>query len=93
MPAEASAESSRLGVPEVGQPRPTVGLAALPDGARWYAHLVRAHTTTDLEPAEMSDAEVRPGLPIFLLTCTGEQERRGATGFVSSVEPFEAFST
>jgi S1-C subfamily serine protease len=45
----------------------------------------------DLEPAAMSDAEVQPGLPIFLLTCTGEQERRGATGFVSSVEPFEAF--
>jgi S1-C subfamily serine protease len=45
----------------------------------------------DLEPAEISTAEVRPGRPVFLLTCTAEQERRGASGHVSSVEPFEAF--
>jgi S1-C subfamily serine protease len=45
----------------------------------------------ELQPATMSDAVVRPGLPIFLLTCNGERERRGTTGFVSSVEPFEAF--
>jgi len=34
---------------------------------------------------------VAPGLPVFLLTCTGERERKGATGHVSAVGPFEAF--
>jgi S1-C subfamily serine protease len=46
---------------------------------------------SDLEPARISTAAVRLGQPVFLLTCTGEQERRGANGHVSSVEPFEAF--
>jgi len=32
-----------------------------------------------------------PGLPVFMLTCTGQHERKGATGHVSAVEPFEAF--
>jgi serine protease DegS len=34
---------------------------------------------------------VHPGLPIFLITSTGLSERKGATGHVSKVEPFEAF--
>jgi S1-C subfamily serine protease len=34
---------------------------------------------------------VRPGLPVFILTSTGASERKGATGHVSRVEPFEAF--
>jgi uncharacterized protein (DUF885 family) len=33
--------------------RDTVGLDALPDGAAWYAHLVRNHTTTDLDPHQI----------------------------------------
>ena len=45
----------------------------------------------DLEPAAISESEARPGMPVFLLTWNGEQERRGANGHVSSVEPFEAF--
>jgi S1-C subfamily serine protease len=44
-----------------------------------------------LEPAQVSSAPSAVGTPIFLLTCTGEQERRGSTGLVSSIEPFEAF--
>jgi S1-C subfamily serine protease len=44
-----------------------------------------------LEPAKVSNGPSPVGTPIFLLTCTGERERRGATGLVSSVEPFEAF--
>jgi S1-C subfamily serine protease len=45
-----------------------------------------------LHPAEVADGgTVSPGLPIFLLTCTGERERKGATGHVSAVGPFEAF--
>lgn len=33
--------------------RETVGLAALPDGAAWYAYNVRSITTTDLEPEQI----------------------------------------
>jgi S1-C subfamily serine protease len=48
--------------------------------------------TDDLQPARTGDErELRPGDPIFLLTCTGDQERRGACGHVSFVGPFEAF--
>jgi serine protease Do len=45
----------------------------------------------ELHPATLAGAGTQPGMPIFLLTCTGEQERRGATGHVTSVGPFEAF--
>jgi S1-C subfamily serine protease len=46
----------------------------------------------DLEPARLGpEPELRPGDPVFLLTCTGEKERRGASGHVSFVGPFEAF--
>jgi S1-C subfamily serine protease len=38
-----------------------------------------------------NDIDVVPGLPIFLLTCTSAHERKGATGHVSVVGPFEAF--
>jgi len=44
----------------------------------------------ELDPARL-DGEVRPGDPVFLLTCTGDKERRGASGHVSFVGPFEAF--
>jgi S1-C subfamily serine protease len=45
-----------------------------------------------LMPAVIGPSQgVTPGLPIFLLTCTGERERKGATGHVSAVGPFEAF--
>ena len=46
----------------------------------------------DLEPARLGpEPELRAGDPVFLLTCTGEKERRGASGHVSFVGPFEAF--
>lgn len=45
----------------------------------------------DLRPATLASEEVHPGLPVFMLTCTGEQQRRGASGHVASVGPFEAF--
>jgi len=44
-----------------------------------------------LQPAALSDEELRPGVPVFLITCTGEKERRGASGHVSFTGPFEAF--
>jgi S1-C subfamily serine protease len=44
------------------------------------------------EPARLrEEEELVPGDPVFLLTCTGEKERRGASGHVSFVGPFEAF--
>ena len=44
------------------------------------------------EPARLAgEEELRPGDPVFLLTCTGDKERRGASGHVSFVGPFEAF--
>jgi S1-C subfamily serine protease len=45
-----------------------------------------------LRPARVDEAdEARPGLPVFLLTCTREGERKATTGHVSVVGPFEAF--
>jgi S1-C subfamily serine protease len=46
----------------------------------------------DLPPARIAAGpELRPGDPVFLLTCNGENERRGASGHVTFVGPFEAF--
>jgi S1-C subfamily serine protease len=47
---------------------------------------------SELRPAPLGRSQgVRPGEPVFLLTCTSEQERKGASGVVSAVGPFEAF--
>jgi S1-C subfamily serine protease len=44
----------------------------------------------DLQPARIG-GELHPGDPVFLLTCASDKERRGASGHVSFVGPFEAF--
>jgi serine protease Do len=45
-----------------------------------------------LTPARLGvPGEILPGLPVFLLTWTGERERKGAVGHVSVVGPFETF--
>jgi S1-C subfamily serine protease len=45
-----------------------------------------------LRPARLRErSEVAPGEPVFLLTCTAKGERKGATGHVCIVGPFEAF--
>ena len=45
-----------------------------------------------LRPARIEEAhEPRPGLPVFLLTCTRDGERKSTTGHVSVIGPFEAF--
>jgi len=45
-----------------------------------------------LRPARLGEGEgSQPGRPVFLLTCDVARERKGATGHVSSVGPFEAF--
>lgn len=43
-----------------------------------------------LRPAAPS-AGAAPGLPVFLMTCTAERERKGTTGHVTRIGPFEAF--
>ncbi|HWW94743.1 MAG TPA: S1C family serine protease [Vicinamibacteria bacterium] len=46
----------------------------------------------ELRPAHLGEGgPVAPGLPVFLLTCTSDRERKGATGHISMVGPFEAF--
>ena len=46
----------------------------------------------ELRPARVAEAPgAAPGLPVFLLTCVGPGQRKGATGHVFSVGPFEAF--
>lgn len=46
----------------------------------------------ELRPAALGMGdEARPGLPVFLLSCTNTRERKGASGHVSTVGPFEAF--
>jgi serine protease Do len=46
----------------------------------------------DLRPAQLNGSEPpRPGDEVFVLTCTGEKEWRGANGHVSYVGHFEAF--
>lgn len=45
-----------------------------------------------LRAAPVEEAhEPRPGMPVFLLTCTRDGERKATTGHVSVVGPFEAF--
>lgn len=46
----------------------------------------------DLRAARVEEGpEVLPGLPVFLLTCARDGERKATTGHVSAVGPFEAF--
>ena len=44
-----------------------------------------------LPPARFADGPASPGQPVFILSCTGERERKGASGHVSAIAPFEAF--
>jgi S1-C subfamily serine protease len=44
------------------------------------------------DPAHIvEDEELQLGDPVFMLTCTSEKDRRGASGHVSFAGPFEAF--
>ena len=44
-----------------------------------------------LRAPAFADHGARPGMPVFMLTCTGERDFKGATGHVTQVGPFEAF--
>lgn len=46
---------------------------------------------TPLRPVAVADRPAEAGMPVFLLTCTGERDWKGATGHVTQVGPFEAF--
>jgi uncharacterized protein (DUF885 family) len=45
--------SNFLGDEYIAAARETVGLYALPNGAEWYAYMVRLRTTTDMSPDEI----------------------------------------
>lgn len=45
--------SNFLGDEYIASARETVGLYAQPDGAQWYAYMVRLRTTTDMSPEEI----------------------------------------
>lgn len=45
----------------------------------------------ELVPVRTDHRRVAPGLPVFLLACASADERKGATGHVSWIGPFEAF--
>ncbi|HET8647462.1 MAG TPA: S1C family serine protease, partial [Vicinamibacteria bacterium] len=44
-----------------------------------------------LRPVAVAERPARAGMPVFMLTCTGERDWKGATGHVTQVGPFEAF--
>jgi len=59
-----------------GRPRPSPGLARHESGLA-----LLTVEGAGYEPARLAeDDEVRVGDPVFLLTCTGDRERRGANG-------------
>jgi uncharacterized protein (DUF885 family) len=64
--------------------RTSIAASALPDGAAWYAWLIKTHTTTNLTAQEIHDiglAEVK--------RIHGEMERvKALTGFKGSMEEF-----
>lgn len=65
----------------------SVGAWQLPDGAKLYAHLVRAHTTTRLSPDEVHAIGLREVARI-----RGEMEKvKSATGFSGSLPELFAF--
>lgn len=71
-----------------GRPRSVTGVAV--DHETGLALLTLAGPV--LRPATLGQGEdSSPGQPVFLLTFDATRERKGATGHVSSVGPFEAF--
>jgi serine protease Do len=102
---ESDIPATHPSAPILGEERLGTGVAVGPDRVLTAHYLVMgaasihetglALVTLDgppLHPAELATGgSVSPGLPVFLLTCTGERERKGATGHVSAVGPFEAF--
>jgi len=81
-----AAETETVGID--GKPRPVSRVSLDHDSGLALLTVEGA----GFEPARLAgDEEPRPGDPVFMLTCTGDKERRGASGHVSFVGPFEAF--
>jgi S1-C subfamily serine protease len=71
-----------------GRPRPAARVALDHDSGLALLTVEGA----GFEPARLSEKEeLQPGDPVFMITCTGQRERRGASGHVSFAGPFEAF--
>jgi uncharacterized protein (DUF885 family) len=67
--------------------RATVGITSLPNGAEWYAYLVKLQTTTNLTPAEIHDVGLKEVARI-----RGEMEKVIAqVGFKGDMAAFFAF--
>jgi uncharacterized protein (DUF885 family) len=67
--------------------RATVGITSLPNGAEWYAYLVKLQTTTNLTPAEIHDIGLKEVARI-----RGEMEKVIAqVGFKGDMAAFFAF--
>jgi S1-C subfamily serine protease len=71
-----------------GRPRPVTRISLDHDSGL----ALLAVEGAGFEPAALSgEEELQPGDPVFMITCTGDKERRGASGHVSFVGPFETF--
>jgi uncharacterized protein (DUF885 family) len=71
----------------VPRARTTIGIAALPNGADWYAYLVRRSTTTDLTPQQIHDL----GLSEVKRIRAEMDKVMAATGFKGTFEEFSHF--
>lgn len=67
--------------------RESIGMAALPDGAAWYAERVRTYTTTDLTPQEIHDL----GLAEVARVGAAMDEVMAATGATGTRQAFATF--
>jgi uncharacterized protein (DUF885 family) len=67
--------------------RTTIGISALPDGADWYAWLVRRSTTTDMTPQQIHDL----GLSEVKRIRAEMDKVIAATGFKGTFEEFSRF--
>lgn len=66
--------------------RESVGLSGLPDGAAWYAQLVKAHTTTDLSPNKIHAIGLQE---VARIRAEMEEVMRGV-GFEGDLPSFQA---
>jgi uncharacterized protein (DUF885 family) len=67
--------------------RATVGLAALPDGAAWYAELAKRYTTTDLTPEQIHQI----GLDEVKRITAEMEQVKAQVGFKGELQAFFRF--
>jgi S1-C subfamily serine protease len=95
----AVADDRVLTAPDIVRGASTVEVSGLDGRARAVRRTIIDHETglavlvldgPPLPPARTSESP-HPGLPVFLMSCTAERERKGTTGHVTRIGPFEAF--